>query len=48
MELHDARIELTSEHSLGAGLATLDAACGGNSADEADMILVTSAGDADA
>jgi putative ABC transport system permease protein len=38
--------ELTDEHSIGAGLDTLDRACGGHNAGEADMLLVTSAGDA--
>ena len=35
-------------HVVGSSMATLDAACGGNSADEADSVLVRSAGDVDA
>lgn len=38
--------ELGSEHTLGGSLETLEAACGGNAQDEADMILVISSGDA--
>lgn len=40
--------ELTAEHSVGSRLETLGAACGGDNADRADMILVTSTGDPDA
>jgi hypothetical protein len=40
--------DLTAEHSIGGRLETLDAACGNNSPDEADMLLVTSRGDPDA
>jgi putative ABC transport system permease protein len=35
-------------HVLGSSMATLDAACGGNSEDEADAVLVRAAGDVDA
>ena len=35
-------------HVLGSSMATLDVACGGNSEDEADAVLVRSAGDVDA
>jgi putative ABC transport system permease protein len=35
-------------HVLGSSMATLDAACGGNSGDEADAVLVRAAGDVDA
>ena len=35
-------------HVIGSSMATLDAACGGNRADEADAVLVRSAGDVDA
>jgi putative ABC transport system permease protein len=37
--------EPAGQHTLAATMATLDAACGGNTAGEADLILVTSAGD---
>jgi putative ABC transport system permease protein len=40
--------ELTNEHTMGGTLETITAACGGEAPDEADLILVTSAGDADA
>jgi len=36
------------QHVLGSSMATLDAACGGNSEDEADAVLVRAAGDVDA
>ena len=39
---------VTDRHVVGSSMATLDAACGGNSADEADTVLVRSAGDVDA
>ena len=39
--------ELTSERTIGGRLEALDTACGGNSRDEADMLLVTSHGNAD-
>jgi predicted lysophospholipase L1 biosynthesis ABC-type transport system permease subunit len=35
-------------HVLGSSMATLDAACGGNSENEADAVLVRAAGDVDA
>ena len=38
----------TSEHTVGATLDTITHACGGNAADEADVILVLSADQADA
>jgi putative ABC transport system permease protein len=40
--------ELTEEHTIGGRLETLDAACGGQHADEADMLLVASDGTSDA
>lgn len=39
--------EATSEHTVGGTLDALKEACGGNVGDEADLILVTSTGDAD-
>jgi putative ABC transport system permease protein len=36
------------QHVVGSSMATLDAACGGNSADEADAVLVRASGDVDA
>jgi ABC-type lipoprotein release transport system permease subunit len=36
------------QHVIGSTMATLDAACGGNSEDEADAVLVRAAGDVDA
>ena len=36
------------QHVMGSSMATLDAACGGNSDDEADAVLVRAAGDVDA
>ncbi len=39
--------EAASEHTLGGTLDTQAAACGGNSANEADIILVTSSGGSD-
>lgn len=36
------------QHVVGSSMATLDAACGGNSEDEADAILVRASGDVDA
>ena len=39
--------ELTGERTIGGSLETLDAACGGNGSNEADMLLVTSTGNAD-
>jgi putative ABC transport system permease protein len=36
------------QHVLGSSMATLDAACGGNSEDQADAVLVRAAGDVDA
>ena len=38
----------TSEHTVGGTLETMAEACGGNAADEADVLLVLSAGQADA
>jgi putative ABC transport system permease protein len=40
--------ELTSEHSIGVLLATLDDICGDRHRDRADIVLVASTGDADA
>jgi putative ABC transport system permease protein len=40
--------ELTADRTIGAHLAALDLICGGRARGEADMLLVTSAGDADA
>ena len=40
--------ELTAEHSIGGRMQALDAACGGATSDEADLLLVTSTGDASA
>jgi putative ABC transport system permease protein len=40
--------EAASEHTVGGTLDTLSAACGGNAADQADLILVTSTGSPDA
>jgi putative ABC transport system permease protein len=37
--------ELGNEYTIGGSLATLEAACGGNAQDEADLILVVTAGD---
>jgi putative ABC transport system permease protein len=39
--------EATSDHTLGGTLDALKTACGGNVGDDADLILVTSTGDAD-
>ena len=39
--------ELSAERTLAADMATLDAACGGNGADQAHMLVVTSTGSAD-
>lgn len=36
------------QHVVGSSMATLDAACGGNSEDEADAVLVRASGDVDA
>ncbi len=38
----------TNENTVAGAMASLDAACGGNSKDEAEVILVMSGGDADA
>jgi len=38
--------ELTGEHSMGTSLTTLEEICGPDGADTADMLMVTSAGDA--
>jgi putative ABC transport system permease protein len=40
--------EPAGQRTLAATMATLDAACGGNTADEANLLVVTSDGDADA
>lgn len=39
--------ELSAERTLAADMQTLDAACGGNGADQAHMVVVTSTGNAD-
>jgi putative ABC transport system permease protein len=44
----DFPFELTNENTIGSLLETTTAACGGETPDEADLILVTSAGDPDA
>ena len=40
--------EISGQQTAGGTLTTLDGACGGNGRDQADMIMVTSRGDADA
>jgi putative ABC transport system permease protein len=40
--------QLTEEYSIGGTLASVESACGGHGADEADLLLVASSGDAGA